>query len=96
MLGMDRFHLHRNPDHPVASRTEHIPQPLIFHVIQKVFLIVDFKLQFENLLCPQIDIQQGAPLAPPMLEASSQKLAAYFLSSTSTYSASITPSSFLA
>ena len=46
MLRMDRLHLHRNPNHPVSRRTEHVPAPLIFHVIQKIFLLIHFELQF--------------------------------------------------
>jgi hypothetical protein len=54
MLRMHRFHLNRNANHPTVRWTKHIPLAFVFNVVQKIFLIVDFKLQFLKLLRLQI------------------------------------------
>src|SRR5215831_4277188 len=68
MLRMDRFHLHRNPDHSAPGCTEHIPPPLIFDKVQKILLIVHLKLHCFTLRSNSFVMQEGAPLAPRMLE----------------------------
>src|SRR6266481_1100054 len=93
-------HRHRDPDNPHLGGRKHIPPPLIRNEVQKVHLIVNFELQFLFLLwanCPCADSKRGRRSALCwQLTAGSSQPAAYFLSSTSTYSASITPSSFFA
>jgi len=46
MLRVHRLDLHRNTDHATPRRTKHIPPSLIFHIIQKIFLLIHFELQF--------------------------------------------------
>ncbi len=46
VLRVHRLHLHRDPNHTTPRRTEHIPKSLILNIIQKVSLIINFKLQF--------------------------------------------------
>ena len=45
MLRVHRLDLHRNADHATPRRTKHIPPSLIFHIIQKIFLLIHFELQ---------------------------------------------------
>ncbi len=46
MLRVHRLHLNWYANHTIARRAKHIPPPLIFNVVQKIFLIIDFELQF--------------------------------------------------
>jgi hypothetical protein len=46
VLRVYRLHLNRNANHTTVSWTKHIPLTFVLNVVQKIFLIVDFKLQF--------------------------------------------------
>jgi hypothetical protein len=49
VLRMYCLHLHRNANYTIASWTKHIPLTFVLNVVQKIFLIVDFELQFLEL-----------------------------------------------
>src|SRR5262245_48823969 len=93
---------------PVRRGREHVPAPFLLHKRKEVTLSFYYELQcnsplglhqflVKRFISPvknHREVAKGCPCEQPF--CASSQLLSYFLSSTSTYSASMTPSSFLA